>query len=287
MAARNRWTGVLAWCVPASLLCWGCGTDVLANPEEGRFGHVFYLDAAGGGSLLLDWSAGVREGLRLAGYEGGFSNFRWQTGLGMAADHAAGNAYKRGKAARLAEMIRDSMAEYSERPVRLIGLSAGTALAIYTLESLREDHPVDQVVLLGSSLSSHFDLTAALKRVRNRITVFTSERDAVLTFLIPIAGTADREFCGACAAGLGGFHVPPGASADTREAYARVENVTWRPEFERAGNYGGHTDSANPRFVQDYVAPILLGDGPPFMQAVLQSGAPPEDAGKVPDNSDG
>ncbi len=248
----------------------GCVVIEPHRHELDQHGFVFYVDGAGGGSVLTDWGRGFQEGLKLAGYPGEFRSFHWHTGLGVAADQAASVPYKRSRAGQLAREIRSYQDEHPGRPVHLVGLSAGTAVAVFALEQLPEDHPVDRVVLLGSSLSSHYDVTTAMRRVRDRLYVYTSDKDAVLGTLVPLAGTADREFCGACSAGLKGLHLPPRADAETRGHYAKIENIAWKPEFTSAGNFGGHTDAVNPRFVRDYVAPMLLGQGPRFVDAGAQ-----------------
>lgn len=248
----------------ALLLSFGCASAVKHRRADHRFGVTYYLDGAGGGNTLSPWAGGVRKGLDLAGADGEFKLFRWNTGLGVPIDQAASVEYKRQKARKLAAEIRTYKHGHPNSPVNLVALSAGTAVAVFALEELAPEHSVNHVVLLGSSLSAHYDLSRALESVRGRFVVFTSPRDTVLSLLVPLAGTADREYCGACAAGLKGFHVPPGKAGDPRAiaAYNRVEQVDWREEFASAGNNGGHTDTVKPRFVSAYVAPILLVGGP-------------------------
>ena len=243
----------------------GCAGPQSHRHELDQFGQIYFLDGAGGGGVLTNKGVGVRAGLQAAGYPGDFNTFVWNTGLGVLADQTASVEYKRGKAGQLAERIVAYIASHPQRPVNLIAQSAGTAIAAFTLEELPEDRPVENVVLLGSALSSHYDLTKALSRIQNRMYVLTSEKDAVLGVGVPIVGTADRQFCGACAAGLHGFHLPTAASKRTKRLYAKVENITWRPEFTKAGNFGGHTDAVNSRFVRQYVAPLLWPDGPRFL----------------------
>lgn len=248
----------------------GCAGPHAHRHELDQFGKVYFVDGAGGGGVLTNKGAGVRVGLKAAGYPGDFKVFVWNTGLGVFVDQLASVKYKRQKAAQLAKQIVAYVASHPQRPVNVIAQSAGTAIAAFTLEALPEDHPVENVVLLASALSSHYDLTKALRRVRNRLYVLTSGKDAVLSVGVALTGTADRQFCGACAAGLHGFHLPPAASEDTGRLYAKVENITWRSEFAKAGHFGGHTDAVNSRFVRQYVAPLLWPDGPRFLDAGLQ-----------------
>lgn len=191
-------------------------------PHAGQAGQVYYLDGAGGGGMTGGWGPGVRKGLEAAGYQGGFDNFPWQTKMGVVTDQVASAKFKRARAVDLSKRIREIVHQSPDRPVNLIGLSAGTAVAVFALEALPENCLVDDVVLLGSSLSSQHDLTSALKHVDNRMYVFTSNKDTVLRFLVPISGTADRQRKAGPAAGVGGFRLPPGASPETRRLYAKV-----------------------------------------------------------------
>lgn len=240
----------------------GCSQQHEHRHELDQHGQVFYLDGAGGGGVLTNWGRGVKDGLDRAGYRGDFYNFPWHTGLGVAADQSADVAYKRGKAAVLAAEIDTYAKSHPGAPINIVGLSAGTAVAAFTLEALPADVKVDNVVLLGSSLSNHYDLTQALRHVKDRLYVFTSQNDAVLKFLVSAAGTADRQFCGACSAGLAGFHQPMNSDEGTKTQYAKIETVDWKPEFAKHGNLGGHTDAVNAAFVVDHVAPLLKGQQP-------------------------
>ena len=157
--------------------------------------------------------------------------------------------------------MRRSIQQYAKEhpgaPVTLMGLSAGTAVTVFVLEALPPTCPVENVILLGASISADYDLTRALQRVRNRMYVFTSEKDGVLAFLVPMAGTADRQK-GVPSAGLSGFQMPARPSAETRAQYAKVAHIHWRPEFAKAGDFGGHTDTVKAPFVQQYIAPLIM-----------------------------
>ena len=228
-------------------------------------GDVYYLDGAGGGGLLTNWGRGVRDGLKMAGFNGKWIEFDWETGMGVVADQIASDNYKRGKAREVAAMIQKARAAYPDAPITLMGLSAGTAVAIFTLEALPPGVTVDNVVLLGASIGADYNLTNALRHVSNRLYVFTSESDAILNFAVPALGTADRQAGTVPAAGLSGFYMPAGATQETRRLYSKVTNIAWRASFEKDGDWGGHTDTTYPRFVRDYIAPLILQEGPQNM----------------------
>jgi len=273
MSRHRQIVAALAVILAGSLAAAGCGGVALpATSQCIPAGYVYYLDGAGGGSAIQNWSGGVRKGLEAAGYSVFGEMFPWETGLGPLADQGAGAAYKRGKAKELAARIQEHRKYCPGDAMHLIALSAGTAVAVYTLEALPDGLQVESVVLLGASVSASHDLTAALRHVRNRLFIFTSSQDSVLRFLVPLTGTADRDGGGAGPAGLVGFIIPPNASDETRRLYGeKVVTIAWKPEFERAGNYGGHLDNVNEEFIRDFVAPLVMSGR---LAAAAKAGAP-------------
>lgn len=257
----NHWICALA----LAGLTAGC-SEMNGGPKDySSHGDVYYLDGAGGGGLISNWGRGVKSGLQMAGYNGKFVEFPWETGMGVVADQIASDNYKRQKAGELAAIISKARSTYPDAPITLMGLSAGTAVAVFTLEALPAGCQVDNVVLLGASIGADYNLTKALRRVMGRVYVFTSESDAILNFAVPALGTADRQAGTVPAAGLEGFYLPAGASPETRRLYAKVTNIAWRASFEKDGDYGGHTDTTYPRFVRDYIAPLVMQEGPQNM----------------------
>jgi pimeloyl-ACP methyl ester carboxylesterase len=234
----------------------GCVQPMPDRAERMTRGYIYYFDGAGGGGLI-NWAGGVRQGLLDAGYDGAGEVFKWNTGMGVVADQDSSPEYKRSKASECAQSIRQYAKDHPGAPVTLMGLSAGTAVAVFTLEALPPTCPVENVILLGASISADYDLTRALQRVRNRMYVFTSERDGVLAFLVPMAGTADRQQ-GVPSAGLRGFWTPARATAETRAQYAKVAHIHWKPEFAKAGDFGGHVDTVKAPFVQQHIAPLIM-----------------------------
>lgn len=228
------------------------------SPQRLSRGFVCYLDGAGGGGAILNWSGGVKDGLVAAGYRGAAEMYDWETGLGALVDQDSGLAYKHAQAALVAARIEKIVQPYPAAPVSLIGLSAGTAVAVFTLEALPVDRSVDNVVLLGASIAANYDLTKALRHVRHKLYIITSEKDVVLSFLVPMTGTADRQVDEA--AGLAGFTLPPDAAEETQRLYRqKVVTIHWTKSFERDHDFGRHLDNVNKEFIRDHVAPLLLG----------------------------
>jgi pimeloyl-ACP methyl ester carboxylesterase len=243
----------------------GCSQMNGGPKDYSSHGDVYYLDGAGGGGLISNWGRGVNSGLQMAGFNGKYVEFPWETGMGVVADQIASDNYKRQKAGELAAIISKARSTYPDAPITLMGLSAGTAVAVFTLEALPPGCQVDNVVLLGASIGADYDLTKALRHVMGRVYVFTSENDAILNFAVPALGTADRQSGTVPAAGLAGFYLPAGASPETRRLYSKVTNVAWRASFEKDGDWGGHTDTTYPAFVRDYIAPLVMQEGPQNM----------------------
>ena len=84
----------------------------------------------------------------------------------------------------------------------------------------------------------------------------TSTRKGRLTCVF--TGTADRTYCGLDIAGLRGFRMPEGLDKDAQREYRKVVTIRWKPEYERLGHLGGHTDCVKASFVQVEVAPLLM-----------------------------
>ena len=194
-----------------------------------------------------------------AGYRGAGEMFSWETGEGLVADQDASVTYKRTKAKAMAVEIQKQVTAFPEAPVNILGFSAGTAEAIFALEYLPENVQVEHVVLLGTSISEDYDLTKALHHVRGHVYLYTSTKDRMLGFLMPFSGTADRKFHDP-GAGIRGFTIPKGATAETRKLYAeKIVTIRWTKELEADGDDGRHFDNIKMEFIRDHVAPLLMG----------------------------
>lgn len=243
---------ILACCVPAITV-----RGQLIQTRPAGDGIVYYLDGAGGGGRPLDWGRKVEKGLRQGGFRGEFKQFKWQTGLGALVDHGLSESSKRKEARKLALQLSRYMDLHPRTPVYLIGLSAGTAILVFTLEALPEKKQVENVVLLSSSLGADYDLSRALRRVDGQMYVFTSKNDPILEGLVPLVGTAERDWAGRDIAGLKSFQPPAGAGPDTRRQYTKIVHVPWREQFKRFGNRGSHTGATDADFVARYITPTV------------------------------
>lgn len=209
--------------------------------ERARHGVTFYCPGAGNVDM---GDAGLREGLARAGYRGEVIRFTWSVSFNPAIDQTVRGIAQLG-GARLATYIQEYLDRYPNGEVSVVGLSAGTGVAVWALEALQPKYTVSNVVLLGSSLSSDYDIGRALRHVRGQIYNYYSPNDAVLAGPMKVFGTIDGKFM-VDGAGAVGLHPPRGAE--------RVTNIQWRPEFAQHGYSGGHTDCTSSDFVRHYVS---------------------------------
>lgn len=257
---RLHWSSVSAGAVILMLLA-GCKSQPTAGSGTGGstgLGIVYYLDGAGGSGLITNWGRHVHQGLKEAGYLGTFAEYDWETGLGVVADQVSSDAYKRQRAAKVALQIQEYTANHRGSRITLMGLSAGTAVAVFALEQLPAQQRVDTVVLLSSSIASDYDMTEALQHVQGNLYVTTSKRDEILSIAIPMFGTADRQPGAIGVAGLEGFTLPPGASPQTVALYRKIHYLPWTPQYDAEGDFGGHTDTTVPPFIRDTIAPLVM-----------------------------
>jgi len=115
--------------------------------------------------------------------------------------------------------------------------------------------------LLSASLSADYDLTRALRHIRGRMYVTTSDKDSMLGFLVPLAGTADREPGKVPSCGLSGFDQPLHANTETQEQYAKLMYIRWNPEFSQLGDKGQHFDTVSACFIEICIAPLIMRGG--------------------------
>jgi pimeloyl-ACP methyl ester carboxylesterase len=224
----------------------GCGPQF---SDKAKFGITFYCPGAGN----FDFGdAGIRQGLQEAGYPGEVAAYLWTISFNPAIDQTLRfNAKLRGQ--QLARIIEHYVDHYHGQPVNVIGLSAGTGVAIWALEDLKPGHNVDNVVLLGSSLWHRYDVSKALRHVNGKIYCYYSPDDPVLAGPMKVFGTIDGVFGGEEGAGAVGLHPPRDAD--------RVVNIRWRPAFGQYGYHGGHTDATSSQFVRAYISAHIISSG--------------------------
>jgi pimeloyl-ACP methyl ester carboxylesterase len=237
----------------AALLSAGCADPAALRMNAGEtHGKVYYLDGVGCYGFGRE---GVPAGLRMAGFRGDVEYWSWSAT--KTPFDQFGGAFVRVQAGDLAKMVAMYRKAYPGRPVSLIGLSGGTAVAVYACEQLPEGVSVDEVVLIASSLSEHYDLTKALRHIHGGITLFQTSGDIALG-MARVVGTIDGAPL-AASAGSVGFHPPDRLSLAGRELYrSKVHNVPYSHSFASLGFTGNHTSAVgSPAFIRSKIGPII------------------------------
>lgn len=238
-------------------LATGCGT--IAYSAKAQNGITYYCPGAGNTDF---GDAGLRAGLEAAGYKGEVAAYVWTISFNVAIDQTLRfNAKLKGQ--QLARVIESYMDKYPGQPVNVVGLSAGTGVAIWALEDLKEGYSVENAVLLSSSLWHRYDVGRAARHVKGKIYCYYSSNDAILAGPMKLIGSIDGVF-GEDGVGSVGLHSKGGAD--------RIVNISWKPEYESMGYYGGHTDSTASGFVRAVLSKHLLS---PAGGAAPPSGATP------------
>jgi len=266
----------------------GCHGGATYNNGTDRYdrGLVVLLSGAGG---MMGETERLRDGLQQAGVDRAIEIFPWSRG-GVLTDQTDVEANRK-KAHELARRLDGYMRGHPGRPVHVIGVSAGTGLAVWALEDLASEFQATAGILISSSLDTQYDLSRALANTTDGIYSFKSVADTVLSLGVTWAGTVDRG--GGLAGGLVGFGVPSGASEETKRLYQeKLHEIAWWPGDVVYGHVGDHLGATNPAYVKAKVAPIIMGETPPESEKppieAVDAGRPAEPAHSLytpPDDS--
>jgi hypothetical protein len=212
-----------------------------------RFGKTFYLDGAG------NWGYGasdVPDGLRQAGYRGDVEIFIWTMSFNPLVDQL-NIAGAKLRAAALTRKIEDYYRDNPNQEINVIALSAGTGVATWAIEGLPSGVKINNLVLLGSSLSHDYDMRRALSNMTGGIYVYFSRYDTVLE-TVRLVGTIDGKR-GVESIGAVGLQPPRGMED-------RVVNVGWSRKWMGLGWTGAHTDCTNSVFVRQEVSKHIVAE---------------------------
>ena len=230
--------------------CGGTGLDPGLDPTRLANGLVIVLPGIEGGEGL---SGGIRDGLLSGGVTAAVPIVQWGRPVPVAGPllnqmDFVGN---RLVAQRLAQMVANYQDAHPGQPVYLVGHSGGGGVAVFTAEALGElgaERKVEGLVLLSASISKGYDLAKALAQCRKGIVNFYSRGDlAVLGVGTTVFGNVD------------GVRGPAAGAVGFDNSYARLYQVPWSEDMLSYGNLGGHIDTANERFVRQYVARWVTG----------------------------
>ena len=240
---RGRVRILLTWLFAPLLtvLVVGCQTGGLAE----KYGKTFYLDGAGNWG---DGGTSVAHGLLAAGYQGDVEEYVWTTSFNPLVDQLNVVA-ARIRSGALARKISAYRKRFPNNNVNLVALSAGTGVATWAVEQLDPSSKINNLILLGSSLSYDYDMTKALSNMTGNIYVYCSPHDSVLESVRKI-GTIDGKR-GVDSIGYVGL-TPPKNLAD------RVINTTWSRKWLKYGWAGAHSDCTNAIFVRRELAKHIV-----------------------------
>jgi hypothetical protein len=243
-------TTVIGLAVVCLSVAGGCGSEPTFSRED-QFGRTYYIDGAG------NWGYGVaevHEGLRKAGYKGAIINWHWSPTFNPALDQTIGRGAARGRGADLGREITQYLAKFPGNEVNIICLSAGTGVGIWACENTTLPARVNNIILLGSSLSSDYDVSTALQHIAGKIYVYHSSSDMILQGPVRTLGTIDGKM-GVDAAGIVGLRPPRG---DRK----RIVNIPWSSRYEQYGWTGSHTDATSEPFVQLVLSKAIVSASP-------------------------
>lgn len=234
----------------------GCHEVNYTAAERYEEGLVVCLSGAGG---MMGECDRIRDGLDSGGVNRAIEVFAWSRGEVLTDQTAVEENHR--LAAQLAQRVESYLLEHPGRPVHLIGVSAGTGLAVWAAENLPDDKPITGIILLASSLDTKYDLSKALGKLTDHLYSFNSLADTILSLGVTMTGTVDRG--GGLAGGLVGFSPPDSASDEAKALYKqKLTQIRWWPGDAVLGHLGDHLGATNPTFVRVRIAPLVLGKEP-------------------------
>jgi len=224
-------------------------SDSSLEPKPGVVfvvGGIGGLDSVGRAAVHVFPKMGLPHDVR---------DFVWQHGTGHFLKDLQDTDYLVERAADLAVEVRRVKTADPDRPVYLIGKSAGAAVVLFAAEQL-PPASIERMILLSAAVSANFDLRPALRATRNEVVSFHSCCDwLVLGLGTTEFGTADRVH--GKSAGLYGFVKPADMSAEDAALFRRLVQVPWSIDMMTGLNLGGHQGTSMPGFLKREVAPWL------------------------------
>lgn len=227
--------------------------ETKAEPASGpRRSLVVVLDGAGGfeaaSRTIGKTAAECKLPLEIHG-------FHWTHGYCRVFSDQMHAAHTRREGQRLAEVLLACRQQAPDRPIYLVGHSAGCGVALTGAEVL-PPNTLERIVLLAPAVSSKHDLRAALRSSCKGIDAFISSHDwCCLGVGTTLMGTTDRCWI-AGAAGRIGFQ-PILTCPEDEALYAKLRQYPWDSSLQWTGHKGGHYGSYQPAFLRAFVFPLL------------------------------
>jgi pimeloyl-ACP methyl ester carboxylesterase len=215
---------------------------------------VVFIVGGVGGLDPLQYAAPVC--LRHAGLPHAVRVFAWTHGKGRILRDLQDHGHLQAQGARLAELVRDFLARCPDRPVYLVGHSAGAGVVLAAAELL-PPASLERIVLLSAAVSPAYNLSAALRATRRELVSFHCTGDCLILGLgTRLFGTTDRQY--SQSAGRCGFVVPAELGTQERCLYERLVQVPCglRLALEGCGA-GPHHATCMPPFLSVRLVPWL------------------------------
>jgi pimeloyl-ACP methyl ester carboxylesterase len=264
LSSRMRSLAAMLICILMSVVFTGC-TDPIQYVTQERLQHGYILILPG----IEGWSplnSGIAKGLVEGGCPHAIEIHDW-TMAGAVTFPVNLRDYQRNQreAAKIARKLVDYQDRYPRKPIHLVGHSGGGGMAVLALEDLPADRRVETGILLAAALSPDYDLRRALKRTHYGLWNFYSAYDVGFLKAGTVAmGTIDGRHT--TAAGAVGFKPPWGMTAEGRELYGRLlHQQSYSSRMSKSGHHGGHAGWASPKFVAQWLAPLILSHDNPIV----------------------
>jgi pimeloyl-ACP methyl ester carboxylesterase len=244
----SRFAKNVTACLVALLASCALGAAPSAVPAT-QPALLIYLPGISG---LLGPGRRLGTALDSGGFDALYRVFDWTDG-DPGLDALRAYARNQDQAQDLANRLAGQRIGDPDRPILLIAHSGGAGVAVWALEKLPKEIQVRGVILLAPALSPSYDLSRALRHVSGKMIVFYSPRDQwILDVGTKLFGTIDRVQTEA--AGLNGFHIPPGADP---AQYHKLIQIPYDPAWAALGNPGDHMGPLAGRFVRTILTPLL------------------------------
>lgn len=243
--------------IAAGALLAGCAVNEPPYLTDDRLdkGLVLILPGVEGPS---PWTSSVRQGLFEGGTPYALEIHNW-IGSGLGIWYAYNESASRRQAGLLADRIADYRRENPGRPVFVVGISGGAAIAVFAAEATPEPGLIDGMILLATPLRPQYDLTRAVSHSRGHVVNYHTTSDLWLLGLTTLFRNLDGS--SGATAGHEGFVLPEDGgrtvSPQRREVFAQMAQVPWDPSMAEHGNRGGHTGWTNAQWVAHDLPPIL------------------------------
>jgi len=222
-----------------------------ARPTVSNRGIVYVADGAGD---FRTTSAALKRVLAEDGVPLEVRTVLWSHGYWRVAADQLDEEHTRVEGLRLAEQIAAERRANPDQEIYLLGHCAGCGVVLSAAEAL-PPQSVDGIILLAASMPTNYDLRPALRCSRGGIDNFYSSQDRwCLGLWLRLGIVAGARYTPA--AGRFGFRPVIESPADAA-VYAHLRQHSWQPDWEWAGNSGGHYGCYQPEFLRLFIVPLL------------------------------